>query len=108
MDITSANNGIINGGLSTVFQVTLAGPTTLNFQNFDLGTEFEVIVKQDSSGSQYPVTWPAGITWQAGAAPSLTTVANAVDIFKFVCTSVASNTYRDVGGAPSKFPDTLK
>src|SRR5437870_4346926 len=102
MDIVSANNGIINGGLGTAFQVTLAGPVTMNFQNFDLGTEFEVIVQQDASASKYPVTWPAGVTWQAGAAPSLNTVAGTVDVFKFVCTSAVNNTYRDTSGAPSK------
>lgn len=107
MDIISANNGTINGGLGSAFTVTLTGPTTMNFQNFDLGQEFEVILKQDSSGSNYAVTWPAGLTWQAGAAPDLNTNANGVDVFKFVCTSVVNNTYRDAGGAPSKLPAKL-
>ena len=60
---------------------------SLKFVNFDLGQEFEVIVKQDSAGSQYALTWPAGITWQAGAAPTLTANANGVDVFKFICTA---------------------
>jgi len=70
MDIISANNGVINGGLGTAFTVTLAAATTMNFQNFDLGTEFEnhretgllrIAVRGDlACGSDVASWWTAG------------------------------------------------
>jgi len=44
---------------------------------------FTLKVVQDSSGSEYAVTWPTSVEWADATAPTLTVTADAVDIFVF-------------------------
>ena len=76
---------------SNYHQVTIAGNRTFAVTGARVGQEFKVEVKQDATGSR-TVTWWAGLSWPAATAPTLTTTANKVDIFEFVCT--AANVYR--------------
>jgi hypothetical protein len=97
-------DGIVNGGLSNHFTLTLSQATSLKFVNFDSGQTFTLIIQQDAGGSKYAVTWPAGLTFQAGTPPNLNTNASGIDVFRFTCTDANANTYRDTDGAPSKLP----
>lgn len=45
------------------------------------GLIFKII--QDATGSRTITTWPATVKWAGGAAPTLSTAANAVDIVSF-------------------------
>jgi hypothetical protein len=56
---------------------TMAAPTNLKVQTYILH------VLQDATGSR-TLTWNAVFKWPAGVAPTLTTTANARDIFSFV------------------------
>ena len=56
---------------------TMAAPTNLKVQTYILH------VLQDATGSR-TLTWNAIFKWPAGVAPTLTTTANARDIFSFV------------------------
>lgn len=63
-----------------------AGTATLTFSNPPpAGSLITVVMVQDSGGSR-TVTWPASVKWVGGAAPTLTTTANAKDVFQFVWT----------------------
>jgi hypothetical protein len=57
--------------------VTVGAPT-----NMVDGIEFTVILVQDSTGSR-TASWNAVYKWAGGSAPTLSTGANAVDIFRF-------------------------
>jgi len=69
-----------NNGLSR--QVTLGGNRTLAFSNAKNGFVFYIKLIQDATGSR-TVTWPSTVDWEGGTAPTLTTAANAVDLFRF-------------------------
>lgn len=69
------------------FALTLSGATTFTFSNPPAsGTTYAFTLKlvQDASGSGYTVTWPSSVDWAAATAPTLTTDANAVDVFVFM------------------------
>lgn len=72
--------------------VTLGGSRTIAFSN--VATEKAVLLrlKQDGTGSR-TVTWPAGVVWPSGTAPTLTTTAGRTDVFGFLCTTA--------GGSPA-------
>jgi len=61
---------------------TLTGVCTFTFT--PPGGKCNLILRlvQDATGSR-TVTWPAAVKWSAGAAPTLSTTANAVDIIAF-------------------------
>lgn len=44
---------------------------------------FTAILKQDSTGGR-TATWPAAVKWPGGVAPTLSTAANATDVFVFL------------------------
>jgi Right handed beta helix region len=65
-------------------QVTFgAGNTVFALSNIPAG-EIAITLIQDATGSR-AATWPASIKWEGGTAPTLSTAANAVDVFVFVC-----------------------
>ncbi len=68
-----------------VHSVTLGGNRILVFANVSVGQVFTIRLKQDGTGSR-TVTWPSGINWADGVAPTLTTTANKTDVFSFICT----------------------
>ena len=88
--ITTASDGAtvtFNLGLGNMHQVTLGGNRTLALSNATTGQVFFIKLIQDGSGSR-TVTWFSGITWRgnSGSAPTLSTAANDVDTFMFICT----------------------
>lgn len=46
------------------------------------GSNFELVLTQDATGTRVP-TWPAGTKWAAATAPTLSTAAGKVDILGF-------------------------
>lgn len=62
--------------------VTLGGNRTLAVTNDQDGEIFNIILKQDATGSR-TVTWFSGIVW-AGLAPILTIVPGGYDIFRIL------------------------
>lgn len=57
-----------------------AGNITIAFSNSVAGQCILINILQDSGGSR-TVTWPGGIRWAGGSAPTLTTTANKYDTF---------------------------
>lgn len=43
-----------------------------------------IIRKKDNTATARAITWPAGVKWPSGIAPTLTATANGVDIFTFI------------------------
>jgi hypothetical protein len=73
-----------NTTLGTVATVTLGGNRTLsNPTGLRVGT-YMLIVKQDGTGSR-TLTWGTAYKFPAGAKPTLTTSANAIDVISFFC-----------------------
>ena len=57
--------------------------TVLTFNPPVAGAVLELFIQQDVTGSR-TVTWPASVKWVGGAAPTLSTGADAVDLVRFV------------------------
>lgn len=72
--------------VSNLHTVTLGGNRTLALSNVSVGQVFILRLVQDGTGSRVP-TFFSTIKWPAGVAPTLSTAANAVDVFGFICTS---------------------
>jgi len=61
--------------------VTLTGTgRTVTFANPIEGTVYRLVIIQDGAGNRTITTWPAGIKWAGGSAPTLTTTASKADI----------------------------
>ena len=73
-----------------VFRHVLTGNRTIGPPKGDGGSNsisgiiITIMLVQDGTGSR-TVTWDSGYKWAGGSAPTLTTAANAVDIFRFWC-----------------------
>ena len=93
--VTATDGATVTFDLDTsnVFSVTLGGNRTLAVSNADTGQCFVLRLVQDGTGSR-TVTWFNTIKWTDGTEPSLSTDANAVDLFGFICTG--SNQYDGV------------
>jgi len=99
--VTLTDGATITPNFSTGnnFTVTLGGNRTLaNPTNTTVGQSGVLYIVQDGTGSR---TLGVGTHWHfpAGTAPTLTTTANAVDVFAFSVrssTSVVTNTILDV------------
>lgn len=82
--------GNITGATAIDFDVrgnymtaTLTGNVTFSFSNARVGTTYVLVLQQDGTGGR-TITWPAGIRWPGGTAPTPNTTANRVSIFTFV------------------------
>lgn len=73
-NVTTSSNATITIG---------ATGRTLTITNPVAGEYYTVKVVQDATGSRTITTWPTGIKWAGGAAPTLSTAANAIDIISF-------------------------
>src|SRR3954454_3424439 len=100
---TDASTVVFDFDQSSNWQVTLGGNRTLTLAGGQEGDEVNILLIQDSSGSRVPV-WPTNVTFTAGQAPSLTTVAGGMDLITLV---KRGSTWQDKGGAPSKLPSRL-
>lgn len=74
----------INLATGNVVRARLTGNTTFTFTGATASTacSFGLYVIQDSTGSR-TVGWPPSVRWAGGTAPTISTSANAVDIFVF-------------------------
>jgi hypothetical protein len=74
--------------------LTLTGNCTLTLSNPKDGFRYLIALLQDGTGTR-TVTWPSAVKWQAGVAPTLSTVAGKVDIVTLVWMSAlgASGNY---------------
>jgi len=68
---------------SNVQEITLATCRSFTFTNGKSGGIYTLIIKQDGAGGR-TVTWPENVEWDGGAAPALSTAANAVGLVKFI------------------------
>jgi len=68
----------INFALGNRITATLAGAITFTFANPTAGSEYQLILTQDATGSRI-VTWPT-VKWPGGTTPTLTTAINKTDI----------------------------
>lgn len=87
--LTDAATVTADGDVGNLFTVTLGGNRTIAVNNMDAGQAFLIRLVQDGTGSR-TVTWFGTIKWPGGSAPTLTTSANEVDSFGFICTSTGN------------------
>ena len=84
--LTSGTTVALDVNLGTVFTLTLAHNLgTFNWTNpaaSGYASSFILKVKQDGTGSR-TISWPAAVDWAAATAPTISTSANAVDVFAF-------------------------
>jgi hypothetical protein len=98
---SSSNATAFNCQLSTNFETVLTEATTLSFTNptgSGRVSSFTLKIKQDSGGNNYAVTFPAAVDWSDATAPTLTSIANAVDIFVFFTSDGGTIWYGFVAG----------
>jgi len=97
---TSGATETLDLSTGTVFDITLSENCTFTFSNPPAdgnGGSFTLILRQDGTGSHL-ATWPASVDWPAATAPTLTTMANAVDILTFVTVDGGTVWYGFVAG----------
>lgn len=63
-------------------KVTLGGNRTLAVTGDTLNPLFTIVLQTGAGG--FAPTWWAGIAWQAGAPPTVTTTSNRRDVFSFI------------------------
>lgn len=71
---------LANGSVQVL---TLTGNCTYTFPAVAAGQSFQLIQKQDATGSR-TVTWPSTVKWPASTNPTLTATASKADVFKFI------------------------
>lgn len=88
-NVTSTGSATINWNNGNEQSLALGANTALTFTNSQPGGRYILMLVQDSTGSR-TVTWPSGVQWPSGTAPTLTTTAKKMDIITFVCATVSS------------------
>jgi hypothetical protein len=85
----------------SVFEVTLTEDVILlilaNPPSVGKAAAATLIVRQDATGGR-AVTWPASVKWAGGIAPTITAVADAVDVCTFVTMDGGTTWYGFLGG----------
>lgn len=69
---------------ATIHRIVLSANCTLTFPTAAAGKSFTLALVQDATGGR-TVTWPAGLSWPGGTAPTLTTAAGKTDLLTFLC-----------------------
>lgn len=65
------------------FKVTLGGTgRTLTITNPQAGDTYVFEIIQGTGGSKTITTWPSGIKWQGGTAPTLSTTVGKIDLIR--------------------------
>lgn len=85
----------IDLGNGTVQILTLTGNCTFTFPTATAGKSFILLLKQDGTGSR-TATWPAGVKWPGGTAPTITSTASKLD--KYIFTADGTNWYGSNAG----------
>jgi hypothetical protein len=62
--------------------ITIDSAVTITPTNMESGSTYVLVIKQDATGSRL-VTWDAAFLWAGGIIPTLSTAANAIDLFTF-------------------------
>lgn len=70
---------VIDWSLARLYSKTLSANTTFTFVNAADGMEIEVALT--NTASNYTVTWPAGVKWVGGSAPTQT-VGAKTDVYR--------------------------
>lgn len=83
---------------SQIHDITLTANCTLTFPTPVAGTRFRLLLRQDSTGNRV-VTWPSGLKWNGGTAPTLSTAGGAENVLDF--TSIGGSTWRQIGSVMS-------
>lgn len=77
---------------SPVAAVTITANRTMGTpSNIEGGRTYALAVFQPPSGGPCTLTWPSTFRWPGGVAPTLSTAADAIDIFTFI--AGANGTY---------------
>ncbi len=93
--ITEAVNSVATSGAAqtipapatdSISDITLTNTCAITFPATTAGASFTLVLRQDGTGGR-TVTWPSGLKWASGTAPTLTSTASAVDVFTFLCTN---------------------
>ena len=77
----------------TAFRLTLSANCTLTITTPPAGAHRVLVEVVQPTSATATVTWPAGVTWAGGTPPTLTAVADAVDVIELV-TVDAGTTWR--------------
>jgi len=92
----SATAMTINCALSNVFEITMTAnvTTAMTMSNVAGGQTINVFIIQDATGSR-TMTWSSStiVKWSGGAAPTLSTAANSVDLLVMTYRSATSAWY---------------
>ena len=94
--VGTATAGECDLATGCIFDVTVNGATTISVVNAPVGRDALFLLRVTNGGSA-TVTWPSGITWPGGTAPTLT--AAGVDYAWLLRTSAgawAGNVSKDV------------
>jgi hypothetical protein len=59
--------------------MTLTGNVTFTFSNLRVGTTYVLLITQDGTGGR-TITWPSGLRWPGGSAPSINTTASRLSL----------------------------
>jgi hypothetical protein len=86
-----ASTGVLDITLTSNFSLSLSGAVA--GQSWGI----TVILRQDATGSR-TVSWPSGTKWAGGAAPTLSTAANAVDIVSLFSVDGGATWFGALGG----------
>jgi hypothetical protein len=85
-DLAMASAGLagtdIDWSSTLNFATTLSANRTFTFSNTLEGLPIKIILVQGGAGG-FTATWPAGIKWAGGAAPTLTVTAGHADLIMF-------------------------
>lgn len=90
--ITSTKNQTLSYGPTTNWDcsqgimatVTLTGATIMAAPTNIANGSLVLVIKQDAVGSRHVTSWNAIFKWPGGITPTLSTTANAKDLFSFV------------------------
>lgn len=82
-----------------VLDITLTSNCSLSLSGAVAGESWGItlVIRQDATGSR-TVSWPSGTKWASGAAPTLSTAANSVDIVSMFSVDGGTTWFAALGG----------
>lgn len=72
----------VSSGINATVTIAATG-RTLSISNPVAGQSYQVLIRQDGTGSRTITTWPSPTYWVGNTSPTLTTTANATDLITF-------------------------
>lgn len=95
--VTPSTPYAIDWSAQSILEITLNQNTTFTFSNLAAGRSLTLVLIQDATGSR-TATWPAAVKWGGGAAPTLSTGANEVDVVSLFIRADGSTVYGFLAG----------